>query len=376
MDKARNYAVQKDYYVFPVGEVYYVKFRNPATRNLESKKSTGLKNKTLAERFAHDEWERRLKNIGKTDDTFAGYAKAFYIEGCPHEADRKADGKTFGGGARATYKYALDTHLLTDPISDMRVSDIKRSDVILLRDRLIKKLGLTRRAQFALIAFKNIIHTAFRRGAIDIDPTFKIDIARRNKAVRAAVCMDDIKRLFLHKYWTNEKYRLAVMTAALTGLRAGEICALKWQDIDAKRGLISVVRAISKFDGLKAPKWGKSRVTVYPDTLKAELEKINGNSSEYCFSSDENPLSYYALNSAMKRAVIKAGIPALTLHGLRHSIQTALRGNGVHPELLRASFGWCNEQVQEGYTHRDLYNLTPQKEAVDKLFKRERLENE
>jgi hypothetical protein len=43
-------AVQDDFYIFPVGAVYYVKFRDPVTRQLLSKKSTGKKKKTAARR--------------------------------------------------------------------------------------------------------------------------------------------------------------------------------------------------------------------------------------------------------------------------------------------------------------------------------------
>jgi site-specific recombinase XerD len=72
----------------------------------------------------------------------------------------------------------------------------------------------------------------------------------------------------------------------------------------------------------------------------------------------------------MNEATDKAKIPHITLHGLRHSIQTALLGNGVNPELLRATFGWTDEEVQEIYTHRELYDLPPQREITDKLFEK------
>jgi predicted transposase/invertase (TIGR01784 family) len=41
-----------------VGAVYYVKFRDPITRQLLSKKSTGQRNKTAARQWAKEEWER------------------------------------------------------------------------------------------------------------------------------------------------------------------------------------------------------------------------------------------------------------------------------------------------------------------------------
>ena len=65
---------------------------------------------------------------------------------------------------------------------------------------------------------------------------------------------------------------------------------------------------------------------------------------------------------------LKGAVTRITLHGLRHSINTALLEHGVNPELLRASFGWVDKDTQEIYTHRELYNLSPQRDAVDKLF--------
>jgi site-specific recombinase XerD len=84
--------------------------------------------------------------------------------------------------------------------------------------------------------------------------------------------------------------------------------------------------------------------------------------------SERGPLSYTKLRDAMNKAAEKAGIPRIATHGLRHSIQTALRGRCVNPELLRATFGWVDEETQEGYTHRELYDLSPQREITDTLF--------
>jgi hypothetical protein len=72
------------FYIFPVGSVYYVKFRDPVTRQLLSKKSTGFRNKTLARQWAKEEWERRAVSAGKTDMLLCDYARPFFTgEGCP-----------------------------------------------------------------------------------------------------------------------------------------------------------------------------------------------------------------------------------------------------------------------------------------------------
>jgi integrase len=159
------------------------------------------------------------------------------------------------------------------------------------------------------------------------------------------------------------------MTGGIVGLRAGEIRGIKWKDLDAKNNIIRVDREWIDQEGEKKPKREKTRITIYPKILQNRLEPLRGKPDERVFTiSPRGPLSYQKLSGAMKSAIEKAGIPHITLHGLRHSIQTALMGNGVNPELLRATFGWTDEEVQEGYTHRSLYDLSPQREATDKLF--------
>ena len=126
--------IQKDFYLFSRDGVYYVQFRDPVTRNMLSKKSTGLRNRTLADRWAKAEYERRCSEVGKSDLTLGEYAQRFYIDGCPHEAARKAEGETFGVKTRMDYRHRLEAYLLPDPICQKRLCDITRPDTLGLRE--------------------------------------------------------------------------------------------------------------------------------------------------------------------------------------------------------------------------------------------------
>jgi len=362
-------AVQKDFYVFPRDGVYYVQFRDPITRKLLPKKSPGLRNRTMAERWARQEYDRRCSEIGKADLVLRDYAERFYVEGCPHEAERKANGLTFGKKTSFDYRHMLVTYIMPDPICDKRLCDITRPDTLNFRDRLIQKFGYTRKSQLILQAYKNIVQAAFERGLTDTDSTARVIIRLQNKTKRPATKIDNVKTILLRENWDNETLRLAALTASIVGLRAGELCALKWGDIDPERREINISRSYNIYEGEKGTKGNKSRVTVYPDILKAVLEPLRGNADDWVFSiKDDEVLSYYTLRRAMRSAAKKAGADSITLHSLRHSINTALLEAGVNPELLRASFGWMAADTQEIYTHRELYNLTPQRETTDRLF--------
>ena len=388
------YTVQKDFYLYPRAGVYYVEFRDPVTRELLPKKSTGLRSRTLADRWAKEEYNRRCSNVGKSDLTLGDYAKLFYVDGCPHEAARKADGRTFGVKTRTDNRYRLEEYILPDPICGKQLCEITRPDTVNFRDRIIKKLGYTRKAQLTFIAYRNIINTALAKGMMKEDPIIKVSIKLRDKGRRPAASVENVKSILLRKYWPNKTIWLAAMTAGIAGLRAGEISGLRWKDINLKNEEINIVHSYNFQEGEKSTKSGKPRVTPYPKVLQALIEPHRGAPGDYAFSiNDGKPLAYSAIRSAMTRAmnrVVKdaveekkkaAGdnskiteeelakeITKITLHGLRHSINTALLESGVNPELLRASFGWIDEETQEIYTHRNLYNLAPQREATDKLF--------
>jgi integrase len=366
----KSLSVQDDFYVFPVGSVYYVQFRDPVTRKILPKKSTGYRNKTLAKQWAKEEWARRSAIAGLSDSLFKDYAAPFFTGAAndPFEIRKRTNEETLAIKTRIDYRSDLVNHILKDVISQKKLALIKRADSVALRDRLIASFGFSRKAKRIWQAYKNVIHTALESGLIENDSVRNVNISyTKNK--RAATSIDNVIALLNPKNWKNPRLRLAVMTGAIVGLRAGEIRGIKWKDIDPENNVIRINREWIDREGEKMPKREKTRVTIYPQVLKTLLEPLRGGPEDRVFSILRGePLSYQTLRHAMNEATDKAEIPRITLHGLRHSIQTALLGSGVNPELLRATFGWTDEDVQEIYTHRELYDLSPQREITDKLF--------
>lgn len=69
--------------------------------------------------------------------------------------------------------------------------------------------------------------------------------------------------------WSDERARIASLTAAATGLRAGEIAALQVRDIGD--GRLHVRHSWNKTSGLKKPKNGEERTVPIPEELRREL---------------------------------------------------------------------------------------------------------
>jgi integrase len=362
--------VQDDYYIFMVKSVYYVKFRDPETRELLSKKSTGMRSRPLAKQWASEEWERRCSMAGLRDTPLGDYAKHFFTGEAsdPYQIRIQAAGRHLTYKARRVYRADLVKYVLTDKICLKSIPLIKRSDSIDFRDRLIAQFSFTRKSKRIFQAYKNVIHTALEKGLTNIDSVLRVDVAYK-KQKRAATSIENIIKLFDSKNWKNQKIRAATIATGMLGLRAGETRGIIWRDFDRETNKVYIDRNYVDVEKEKLPKWGKTRVSVYPPILQELLEPLRGSPGERVFSvTKDKTISYTALRNAFNKAVEKAGIPKITLHGLRHSIQTALLNKGVNRELLRATFGWENENVQEIYTHRELYNLDPQREATEILF--------
>jgi integrase len=138
-----------------------------------------------------------------------------------------------------------------------------------------------------------------------------------------------------------------LLTAAFTGLRLGELIALRWRDVDFP-GSVVRVRASWSVGSLTAPKSGKVRsVPLAPEVAHA-LARL---SSRELFVADDDLVfpgetgSYLndsALRRRYKRALGRAGLRQLRFHDLRHTFGTRM--------IAKADI----RRVQEWMGHADI----------------------
>ena len=151
---------------------------------------------------------------------------------------------------------------------------------------------------------------------------------------------------------------IPVLLAVSTGMRRGEVLALRWSDIDLDRGAVAVMQTLEKSrkHGLrfKHPKTKKSRrnITLPSITIDA-LRKHRAEQAELylrlgcgwdekglvCGRYDGGPINPNTLTSAFASLVRRTDIPQVTFHGLRHTHATALFRDGVHPKIAQERLG-------------------------------------
>jgi integrase len=151
---------------------------------------------------------------------------------------------------------------------------------------------------------------AQNNGILQADPGFGLRKFSGKSEKRGILTPAETEKLF-RVPWPDERGRLASMVAATTGLRAGEIAALRVADVQNDRLLVR--HSWSNHDLLKKPKNGEARIVpILPDLSTALLNLANQNphgatSNAFVFWSitmDDRPVETQHFNNTFREALL------------------------------------------------------------------------
>ena len=171
----------------------------------------------------------------------------------------------------------------------------------------------------------------------------------------------DYKRLYDYCV-ENSVYRtLPTLIAMVTGLRIGEVCGLKWEDVDTDKGTLSVERSVKRIcvPGEKSvleisePKTASSiRVVPIPEAIIPILEKERKAPEIYLSSGKEKPLEPRSYRQKYIRILDSLGIEHHTFHDLRHTFASRCINHGGDARAVADILGHTNvEMTLNVYTH-------------------------
>lgn len=146
-----------------------------------------------------------------------------------------------------------------------------------------------------------------------------------------------------------------------SGLRRGELLALKWRNVDLDMASLSVVQTLHRLSGkgyiMKQPKSPRSRrsVSLSPSLAlllrehkkKQEMERLLLGKSlvedDFVFSHpDGSPLDPDTVTHAFAKIIRRAGLPHIRLHDLRHTHATLMLKGNIHPKIVQERLGHAN----------------------------------
>lgn len=180
-----------------------------------------------------------------------------------------------------------------------------------------------------------------------------------------------------------------VVLALTTGMRHGEIAALRWHDVNLATGTLEVKRTVTFISGHGyvegEPKTEKSNRTIMlPKLAVRSLERHRLRQLEmrlkagslwqdrdlvFCnaFGNYRNPAT---TSQRFHRLLARTGLPPMRIHDLRHSAATLLiTVMKMPPNLVQELLGHDDIETTLGlYTHPDSEMQRPMMDALDDLF--------
>jgi integrase len=146
------------------------------------------------------------------------------------------------------------------------------------------------------------------------------------------------------------RWWLMLLCALHTGMRASELMALRWEDVDLETGTVHVRRG--RFHGVeKAPKNNRVRHLPLTQELWSALASP-GRKDGYVFvGRDGGPLTWDAAYRGLRACCAKAGLRPVGLHVLRHSFASQLAMGGVDLLPIQMLLGHSTIQVTTRYAH-------------------------
>lgn len=198
-----------------------------------------------------------------------------------------------------------------------------------------------------------ILKFASARYSVAIPPLRKPASEMRGKPVKV-LSKKEQKLMISVLYRNMDLFKMAVLSVLFTGLRLGELCALKWTDIDFENKILTVSRTVQRLYSESgetktiltetAPKSEHSRREIPLSATMLELFIKFRSDKEYIFGGDK-PMEPRTMQYQFKKILKEAGLPDTNFHILRHTFSTNCIEDGMDVKSLSEMLGHSDVQI-------------------------------
>lgn len=174
-------------------------------------------------------------------------------------------------------------------------------------------------------------------------------------------------------------FKFGVLISLLTGLRIGELCALKWEDIDINERIISIKRTMQRVqvEGketkteiiITTPKTNASiRQIPIPRILNDYIQTFKSENNQFVLTNLKgNYIEPRVMQYRFEKYIKSAGISKANFHALRHTFATRCIEAGVDVKVLSEILGHSSVNITlDRYVHN---SIDYKKENIDRLNK-------
>lgn len=210
---------------------------------------------------------------------------------------------------------------------------------------------------------KSCLRAAVESGMIAENPARKLRLEVEDAAEQRVLTPAEQARLQRTLFAQGD---LAAMIGLYMGLRVGEVCGLRWEDIDWEEGTLRVCQTVQRCaasgkDGtflmIGAPKTTSARrVVPIPSFLLERLRALPGaDGTGFIFARNGRAAEPRTLQRRLEGSLQRAGIRGAHFHTLRHTFATRLLELGADIKTISVLLGHSSPKITlELYAHTTL----------------------
>jgi integrase len=298
--------------------------------------------------------------------TFSEFAQGWWEPGCAYVKAQAERGKVLSASHLATMRGFLLNHI--EPhFSDTRLAEITASRINSFLHSLKEKC-LAPRTQVQIYAgLRVMLNFAFRQRLIHENPVAYVQPPIVRSKPRGILTRPEVKRLFdeatIRSVWKNDKLSYCCsLTAAATGMRLGEILALRREDIHAGKdgAFVDCLHSWCQVsETLKDTKTHEQARIPLPTKVAKQLAALARLHDGFIFSTDgTRPVKHFIPEGALRRALHRIGISeeerlrrGICFHSFRHLFVSLLRGEGVPDPVVMSLSRHKSFSMLQNYSH-------------------------
>jgi len=172
--------------------------------------------------------------------------------------------------------------------------------------------------------------------------------------------------------------KLGIIIAMLTGIRLGELCALKWENIDLENGVIKINKTIQRIKSTDKTKKSKTQIIIdtpksitstrtipLPLILISKLNEFKANPNTYILTNNNKYIEPRTYQRHFKTYLEACNIKANKFHTLRHTFATMAVSRGIDIKTLSVILGHSDISfTMKIYVHPNLEHKRTQLEKI------------
>ncbi|MBP2098162.1 tyrosine-type recombinase/integrase [Enterococcus rivorum] len=257
-----------------------------------------------------------------------------------------------------SYESKLTVHLFP-AIGNKPLKKITSEDIQKIFNQMTQKVALSSvHAVFRVL--KTCLNHAVKQKQLKTNPCELVILPPLRK--KTVDVLEQKEHQKLRRIASKDKHGFPIVLSLETGMRLGEICGLKWGDIDFEKQVINVKRTLQRLSIKKGktaifegtPKTlNSSRAIPLSDSLYQLLRhKKQQAKGAYVISETNQPIEPRVVQYQLKKIAKEACLSEVTFHTLRHSFATRCLELGVNIATISNLLGHSSiKMTLDVYTH-------------------------